>query len=83
MRITQAELLDALADAMRGTQIEDARTIPEIAAELGMSVARARAALKVIHAQGRLVVHRATRTALDGRQATVPAYTIQPPKARP
>jgi predicted transcriptional regulator len=76
--ITQAELLDALATA--SVEPEDARTLAEISAETGVAEKRCRDALHALNAAKRLVVHRVTRIALDGRRATVPAYTILPAK---
>lgn len=76
--ITTAELLDALASASQGP--EHARTMLEIAAETGISPKRVRDALRAYEAQGRLSVHRVSRKAIDGRAATVPAYSILPPQ---
>lgn len=78
VEITQAELLDALATA--SAEPEDARTLAELSAETGLSERKTRAALHALNAAQRLVVHRVTRMALDGRNATVPAYTILPAK---
>jgi DNA-binding transcriptional regulator PaaX len=78
MTITTAELLDALAAATQGEDPADARTVPEMAAQHGMDVRRIRAALHALNAQGRLVVHKVSRQALDGRMAKVAAYTFRP-----
>lgn len=75
--ITQAELLDALAKAAQGNAPEDAKTVHELTTP-AISVRRVRESLRILQAQGRLQVHRVTRTALDGRAALVPAYTILP-----
>ena len=80
--ITEGELIAALAEAARGSAPEDARTIQELATEYGMPLKRVRAALHALNVAGRLAVHRVTRAALDGRQASVPAYTILPAKAK-
>lgn len=76
--ITESELLDALSTASK--EPEDARTIGELMTETGLSQKRVRAALHAFNSKQRLVVHRVTRTALDGRAASVPAYTILPAK---
>lgn len=82
MSITESELLDALAQAVAGNAPEDARTVPEMSAESGVSVTRVRKALHLLNAQGRLNVHRVVRRALDGRAGTVAAYTIAPKSPR-
>jgi hypothetical protein len=76
VKITQQELLDALATA--SAEPEDARTINELCAEHGLNAKQMREALHAIAAQQRLGVHRVTRIALDGRRGQVPAYTILP-----
>lgn len=76
--ITQAELLDALATG--STDPEDAHTLVEIAAQTGLTQPRTLQALHALKAAGRLIPHRVKRPALDGRIATVPAYTILPAK---
>jgi hypothetical protein len=78
MRISEAELFEALALAA-GTEPEDARTGAELCAATGMDVRKLRVALHALSAAGRLVVHKVTRQALDGRMAKVAAYTILPP----
>lgn len=77
--ITESELMEALAAATRGSQPDDARTMLELRAISGVSEKRVRATLVELNAAGRLRVHRVRRTALDGRSAIVPAYTILPP----
>jgi hypothetical protein len=76
MRITEAELLEALATA--STAPEDARTAQEMAEAAGIDVRRVWKALKALQAQGRLVTHRVARPALGGRTMLVPGYTIAP-----
>lgn len=76
--ITESELLDALAASAHEAGPEHARTIRELSAATNIVERRVRNALRVLQAAGRLQVHRVTRTALDGRAATVPAYTILP-----
>lgn len=78
IRITEAELLDALAQANVGDGPEDARTLNELIAEHKISRERMLAALHVCRAQGRLVVHQVYRESLLGRRAPVPAYTVLP-----
>lgn len=75
--ITEAELLDALAEAARGVEPSEARTGPELMAATGFPEKRLRAALKALQAQGRLDVHQVTRQSLDGRAIRVPAYTVR------
>lgn len=77
MRITESELLDALAAAMPESE-PDAMTVPELAVAHGVAEKRLRAALKVLATAGRLRHHRVMRPTLDGRHAPVPAYTILP-----
>jgi alkylated DNA nucleotide flippase Atl1 len=79
MKITEAELFDALERAAHGDGPEDARTMMEMARAAGVGERQTRRALHVLNAEGRLVVHRVIRTALDGRRAQVAAYTILPP----
>lgn len=76
--MTVGELHAALAEAAEGTAPEGARTVAELVAELELPEKRVRAALRALHAEGRLRVHRVKRARLDGQRATVPAYTIVP-----
>ena len=76
--ITQAELLDALSTA--SLEPEDAMTLRELCVEFSLAEARMRRALHALAKQSRLRAHQVTRSALDGRQAKVPAYTILPAK---
>lgn len=79
-QVTEADLLDALAEATRGEGPDDARTVAELSDEAGISVKRVRAALVTLKKAGRLHAHVVVREALDGRAAKVPAYTILPAK---
>jgi hypothetical protein len=79
MRITEAELHEAVAAAAKGSEPADARTGVEICAATGMDVRKLRMSLHALQAAGRLVVHKVTRQALDGRMSKVAAYTILPP----
>ncbi len=87
MKITQAELLDALAAATPGKGPDDARTTSELLDEArasGANVGRD-ALLDALHAirkEGRLVVHSVVRESLLGKPTRVPAYTILAKKAR-
>lgn len=82
MKITESELLDALAEATHGDGPDDARTLNELIAEHRIPRDRMLAALHVCRQQGRLVVHQVYRDTLLGRRARVPAYTILPAKRR-
>lgn len=74
--ITEADLLDALATA--STAPEDARTVQQMAAEMGLSAWRVQSCLRALHAQGRLVMYKVPHVGIDGRRGKVPAYTIRP-----
>lgn len=78
VRVTEADLLDALAAATSGEGPEGARTVVEIVEETGIHINRVRAALKAMQVAGRLQVHRARRADMSGRVQTVPAYTVTP-----
>ena len=78
MKISEAELLDALASASRGVGPEDARTVAEIREDTGFSREKVMAALHASRKAGRLVLHHVERVGIDGRRARVPAYTITP-----
>lgn len=82
MRITQQELLEAIADASRGNAPKDARTVAELAEETGRRAERVREALQKFQAQGRLVVHRVERQDISGRLVKTPAYTVLPAKRK-
>lgn len=74
--VTEAELLEALAAAVKGTAPKDAKTAQEIADNAGVGIKRARRALTLLKQQGRLAIHSVTREALDGRQCRIAGYTI-------
>lgn len=80
LRITEAEIMDALAAAAQGSAPEDARTIAELADAAGLSIVSTRQALRSLQRAGRLQVHRVRRPAIDGRMANVGAFTILPAK---
>lgn len=75
MKITEAELFDALAAVTAAP--DDARTVRELADATGVSTTRTKAALQRLAAAGRLQVHRVTRVRIDGQSQLVPAYTIR------
>lgn len=81
MKITQNELLDALAAASPQSPA-DALTAHELADKTGVGYIRTKAALKQFAAEGRLQVHRVMRQRLDGIITPVPGYTILPAKKR-
>lgn len=82
MRITEAEVLDALAAAAAHTTPEDARTVEEMATEIGVAHCTIQRALKVFQRAGRLQVHHRRNVRLDGRPCLTPAYTIKPAPKR-
>lgn len=82
VKITQAELLEAIADASRGTAPKDARTVAELCEETGRRRERVREALQKLNAQGRLIVHRVEREDISGRRMQTPAYTVLPAKRK-
>jgi DNA-binding Lrp family transcriptional regulator len=80
MKITEAELLNALAAAAPGKAPREAKTLTELSEETEVSPLKVQRALKEYQKQGRLVAHRVQRMAIDGTQRQVPAYTILPKK---
>lgn len=82
MKITEAELLNALEIAARGTAPKDARTVRELAAHLGVGRDVITDRIRTLHDQGRVTVHVVQRPNVLGRLAPVPAYTILPRKGR-
>lgn len=78
MKITQAELLDALAAAAPGRTADDARTVAEIREDTGFSREFVLAALHAARRAGVLRIHRVYRETLLGHRQRVPAYTITP-----
>ncbi len=81
-RITEAELLDALAEATAGNGPDDARTLHELMGETGIPRDRMLSALRLCRAKGRLVVHSVWRESILGRRVRVPAYTITATKRK-
>ena len=80
MKITESELLEALARSMTGVGDVDARTGPEISEATGIPVQRVRTALKRAQTDGRLNTHRVVRRSISGAQMIVVGYTITPAK---
>ena len=77
MSITTDDLLDALRDALSTAPDGDGQTVQEIAAAAGFGTTTVRKALAALQRDGRLVVVRVKRPALDGRQCSVPAYRMR------
>ena len=80
VKITEAELLDALAVWAVAASPDEAKTAGELADDAGVTIKAARIALMALKKQGRLVVHTVTREALDGRRCRIAGYTITPTK---
>lgn len=78
--ITEAEILEALANAAAGSAPSEAKTMTELADEAGVTSLKVQRALKHYQKQGRLASHRVQREAIDGTFRWVPAYTILPAK---
>lgn len=79
VRITETELLEALAEATKGGP-DDARTTMELVEQTGQTRTTVTEALRALHRQGRLVVHQVKRQGFDGKYRPVSAYTILPAK---
>ncbi len=77
IKITQADLLDALAEATAGNGPDDARTLNELVREHTIPRDRMLGALRAANEQGRLLVHYVYRTTILGNRARVPAYTFR------
>ena len=82
VRITEAEILNALAAAASGNAPSEAKTMTELQDETGVSPLKVQRALKEYQKQGRLAAHRVQRAAIDGTLRWVPAYTILPAKRK-
>lgn len=80
IRVTEADLLAALETASDAP--EDARTVLEIREATGIGEKRLRRAMTALRDEGRLMLHKVVRRALDGKAIMVPAYTIAPKKAK-
>lgn len=76
--ITQAELLDALAEAMGSRGPAEAKTIMEITRATGLGEKRIRAALQSLKEAGRLRKHRILRPRLDDVLVPVWGFTVAP-----
>lgn len=78
MKITETELLEALATALQPTSkaAANAWTMNELVAATGCSSKTIARALNRLKVDGRLVMERVTRQDLMGRSSPVPAYRI-------
>lgn len=82
MRITQSEILETLAAALKSDAPEDARTIRELMRETGEDRSKITEALRALHEEGRLRSYQVKREGFDGKMRPVPAYTILPAKKK-
>lgn len=82
VRITEAELIDALARSVAGSAPKDAQTVAELAATWECQRSKVTRALGILQRQNRLVVHRKNAIGIDGRNLSVPAYTVLPAKKK-
>lgn len=80
MSITEVELMDALAAAIKSEAPEDARTTHQLAKVAGVPESRVAKTLRALASDGRVIPHRVPHVGVDGRRTTVPAYTILPAK---
>jgi hypothetical protein len=74
MELTLDELLAELAGEPE--RLEGYRSMLEWGRHLGISQFRARDLLLLAKSQGRLLVGRQTREALDGRRTSIPVYSF-------
>lgn len=79
VRVSEQDLLDALAASIQGHAPADAKTTSELVDETGIARTTLVEALRALHKQGRLVPHQVKRMGFDGKLKPVPAYTILPP----
>ena len=75
MRISEADLLDALALATVAPA--EAKTTAELASELGCSRDTVLAGIRRLASRGCLVVHRKQVSDVIGRPQWCPAYTVK------
>ncbi len=80
VKISEADILDAIAAAVGGSAPADARTTDELCAEFHCGPERMRRYLRLMHAAGRLVVHRIARRTFNGTMGLSTAYTVLPVK---
>lgn len=73
---TTDEWLAALQEAMRPTEA-GGQTVRELAEATGMSDKAIRSLIAKLQAQGRVVVARAQREAIDGTRRWVPVYSLK------
>jgi hypothetical protein len=80
VKVTETEILEALAAAMEQKGPEGARTMAELQQATGQTAGKITVGLKSLQAQGRLRVHRTFRMAIDGTRRISPAYEVLPAK---
>lgn len=78
--ITQAEILDAIRDAVQTADVPDAFTMRELQDATGWGEKQARAKMRVAKLAGRVDVVRVERENLQGRMMPVLAYRLVAPK---
>ena len=77
--VTEAELIDAVRDAMSGADAsDDGMTLGEMGTATGVGAKRLRLALRTLLDAGRLEVGRRLITSIDGRKCFVPVYRVKP-----
>lgn len=74
--ITADEWLAALQEAMRPTEA-GGQTVRDLSAATGMNEKSIRPLIAKLQAQGRVVVARAQREAIDGTRRWVPVYSLK------
>ena len=80
VKITQQELLDALATA--NVAPSEARTVAELVTLIGWPALRIREAIGKLAMQDRISVHQVKRMRISGLSCSVPAYAILPAKRK-
>lgn len=73
--LTETEIMEALREALEGSQgPDDARTVAELQEATGWHVNRVRQGVKAMLAAGEAECVRVYRPGMDGRRAQVPGY---------
>lgn len=74
--MTEAELLDALRDALAPSveEPEGARTTDELMEDTGFGEKKIRRSLQILKKKGELEAVRVFRESIDGRRVPVPAF---------
>lgn len=75
--VTKNELLEALAEAAKGSSPKEAKTVQELSEETKLGIPIIRKALQAYARAGRLSVYRVQRTGISGVAGWVPAYLIK------